>query len=103
MPTAMKYYRCEWNYPSLDEPRFLLCELNESGMEVRKIEIYRDGRKGYATLGESCGSTRLRGHPIAEYEMESDAQFQARTISRMEFEDVWTHRRRPIPWLWNIP
>ena len=44
----MKYLFVRWKHPNPEDPTLLYSELNEDRWEVRKVEVYADGRLGYA-------------------------------------------------------
>jgi len=58
--------------------------------EVRKVEVYRDGRHDYAGGSGSTGTT-VRSEPLlpAVDEIDADPEFSASVISADEFERVW--------------
>lgn len=90
----MKYIRVKWNHKHHDEPVLLYSELDTERWEKRKVEVFRDGRCGYASASESGGSTRLGEEPIpALTEIASDPQFEPVEITQQEFEEVWAKRK----------
>lgn len=61
--------------------------------EVRKIEIYRDGKFGYASSEIEVGGTGLSIVPIPDISViASDPQFKPRYIRKEEFERVWIEK-----------
>ena len=90
----MKYIRVKWNHKHQDEPVLLYSELDAERWEKRKVEVFRDGRCGYASADESCGSTQLGEEPIPPLaEIASDPQFEPVEIVEQEFEEVWAKRK----------
>jgi hypothetical protein len=86
----MTYVKVEWIHLRDDEPVLLYSELDESRWENRKIEVFADGRCGYASQTESIGSTRLGEEPIPPMaEIAADPQFRPSEITEPEFEEVW--------------
>lgn len=86
----MNYILVEWIHDLPDEPSLLLSELDEQQNEVRKIEIFPNGKVGYASSGIEVGGTRLSIEPIPDLsEIASDPQFKPRYISKEEFEKFW--------------
>ncbi len=86
----MEYIKVYWMHDFIDEPIILYSELDEKRFEVRKIEIYRNNRIGYATYDISVNDTYLSEFPIPEIiEINVDKQFMASKISKREFEDIW--------------
>jgi hypothetical protein len=86
----MQYIKVAWNHSHADEPIMLYSECDENGWEVRKVEIYRDGRFGYASsTGESEG-TRLDIEPLPSVaEIAKQAEFEPTEITKEEFEKAW--------------
>src|SRR6185503_15028408 len=46
------YIRVRWQHGHADEPVDLWSELDAARLETRKLEIFRDGRIGYASADE---------------------------------------------------
>ncbi len=89
----MMYICVRWHHDFCNEPVLLYSELNDNRMEVRKIEVYSDGRIGYASPSQAVGSTRLGLEPIPELaEIACDPQFELEEITREDFEEVWADR-----------
>jgi hypothetical protein len=89
----MMYLRVLWKHSFADEPVELLSELDEARFEVRKVEVFRDGHKGYASNTESERGTELGVEPIPHLaEIASDPQFLPEEISREEFDVAWKNR-----------
>lgn len=89
----MKYICVKWNHSFPDEPVILFSELDDARWEIRKVEIYRNGCKGYASTSATFGGTRLGLEPDPSLEeIASDPQFEPKEISREEFEQIWGNR-----------
>jgi hypothetical protein len=54
----MKYIDVQWLHSNPEEPVRLVSELGPDGFETRKIELWLDGRIGYATETEATEGTR---------------------------------------------
>ena len=90
----MTYLRVLWKHSLADEPVELLSELDERRFEVRKVEVFRGGHKGYAGHTESGRGTRLSLEPVpCMTDIASDPQFLPEEISREEFDLAWQDRR----------
>jgi hypothetical protein len=90
----VKYLRVGWKHQNPDDPVMLYSELNAERWEVRKVEVFRNGRCGYASPEESSGGTELGKVPVpALTEIVKDPQFEPSEISREEFEAVWARRQ----------
>jgi hypothetical protein len=88
----MRYIKVLWHHDFPDEPVELYSELDDAGYEVRKVEIYRDGRSGFAEGGSSSGTTRLGEGSLPRLEEIADQEeFSPSFIEKVEFEEVWQH------------
>ena len=89
----MKYIRMRWIHDHRNMPIWLICELDDQNWELRKIEIWRDGAKGYADRANSYGGTGLGSVPIPPFhEIAELRQFELEEISRPAFEAEWDAR-----------
>lgn len=84
-----RYLRVFWHHEFDDEPVELLSEI-ENGREVRKVEVFRDGRAQYAGPLGSSGETMLSETlmPLPE-EIAQDPQFSVEPITATEFDAEW--------------
>jgi hypothetical protein len=90
----MKYIRVNWRQSNPKYPTVLYSELDEAGWEIRKVEVFDDGRFGYASKTESAAGTRLGIEPLPPLEdIGADPQFVPAEITPNEFEEVWAKRR----------
>jgi hypothetical protein len=91
----VKYVKIQWVHSHPDEPVWVYCELDNEHLEVRKVELFPNGAKGYADALEEVGGTRMawEPHPTLE-EIASDPQFVPSEITMEEFERVWKSRRQ---------
>lgn len=90
----MKYIRVKWKHNNPDEPIWLFSEIDEEGMEVRKLECFRNGYCDLASAERSTGTTRLGTRKLPELsQLARDPEFEPKEITREEFEDVWKKRR----------
>lgn len=86
----MKHIHVHWIHEDLEDPIDLYSELDTERYEMRKIEVFKDGRMGFADSVQSSIGTSLGEMPIPELtEIASDKQFIPREISEVEFERVW--------------
>jgi HEAT repeat protein len=87
----MMYIRVSWLHGLVDEPVLLYSEISDEREEVRKVEIYADGRRGYASKSCAVGDTRLSETPLPTVvEIGADPQFEATEIGEEEFDRVWS-------------
>lgn len=86
----MEYLKVRWFHENSDEPVVLMSELDASRYEVRKVEIFADGRIGYADESRSSLGTFLGEIPIPSVdEIVKDPQFVVELTDAVEFEEVW--------------
>jgi hypothetical protein len=89
----MTYLRVRWLHELFDEPVLLFSELDAQRFEIRKVEVFRDGRQGYASKSEEYGGSFLGEMPSPELDvLAADPEFEPETISASEFEKVWASR-----------
>lgn len=85
----MRYMKVRWHHEDIEEPVLLYSEI-DAGREVRKVELYSDGRMDHADDTSSSGSTQLSEilMPTVE-DLAEDPEFTPETIAREEFEAIW--------------
>ncbi len=84
-----RYQKVLWHHDLPDEPVALYSEI-DSGFEVRKVEVYRDGRHDYADKSRSTGTTMLGEKMMPGVdEINQDPEFSATVIMAEEFERLW--------------
>ena len=67
-----------------------MSELDADRDEVRKIEMWRDGRVGCASLHVEAGGTRPGKVPVPPLAViDLDPEFQPEVISTTDFKDCW--------------
>lgn len=88
----MTYLMCHWIHNFSDEPILLYSEMDHQRYEVRKVELYADGRIGYATQDFEHGGTglSLESVPFTE-DIAEQPEFVAVDIDADTFEKVWGH------------
>ncbi|MBO2945983.1 hypothetical protein JJQ72_18545 [Paenibacillus sp. F411] len=86
----MQFLKIEWIHEIADEPYIIYAELDDVGYENRKIEIYKNGRIGYATQSSEFGGSILSEQPYpAVEEIAANSEFILVQISKEEFESIW--------------
>ncbi len=91
----MKYIMVRWVHSHPDEPIWIFSEVTDDLWELRKVEIYVDGTKGYADQIEETGTTQLGVEPWPPLDqIAADPEFQLKEISCQEFESVWADRNK---------
>ncbi len=87
----MKYLRVDSTNQRADQPVVLYSELDDSRLELRKVEIFHNGDAGWASSEKAIGATKLASMP----ELHAVARrFDPVEISREEFELVWNRWAR---------
>lgn len=91
-----RYQKVVWHHDHPGEPVDLYSEI-DSGFEVRKVEVYRDGRLDYADRSRSTGTTTLAEKVMpGVQEINEDPEFSAADITAEEFEQVWQRATQDI-------
>lgn len=84
------YLKVRWLHKFEKEPFALYSELDIDLCEIRKVEIFRGGKFGFASSNREYGGTFLSSGPCPPIEeINRDKQFDASEISREEFEKIW--------------
>ncbi|MDH0866883.1 hypothetical protein [Mitsuaria sp. GD03876] len=80
-----------WHHEDAAYPVLYFCELDEERYEVRKVEVFADGRMAYAQEGEEVGGSWLGEAPApSAAEIDADPEFQVLGFSAREFERAWS-------------
>lgn len=91
--SEQSYIRVKWLHSHPDEPVELWSELDADRFEVRKVEVWADGRVGYAARGREVGGTKLGGRAAPPLEeIASDPQFEPAEVSKAEFDRFWNSK-----------
>ncbi|WP_018267574.1 DUF6881 domain-containing protein [Methylosinus sp. LW4] len=92
----MNYICIRWIHENSNDPVLLISELDDHRWETRKVEIFADGAKGYATKNDETGGTALSLEQVPSIdEIAADPQFIPKEITKEEFEEFWKARRLP--------
>lgn len=84
------YLAVEWRHEHPDDPTVWYSELDADRREVRKVELYADGRMDFADSDRETGTTWLgEGETPSVDEINSYGPFTASVIPKDEFEVVW--------------
>jgi hypothetical protein len=87
----MMYIQVKWIHSLSSEPVVMYSEIDQSGWEIRKVEVYADGRMGFASSSESKGGSGLSKEPLPPMaEIAADSQFEPAEINQIDFERVWS-------------
>ena len=86
----MHYLKVKWNHTFPDEPVWLYSEIDDGRWEMRKVEIFANGKMCFADKQRSSGSTGLGEEPLPPLaEIASDPQFEPTVITADDFETIW--------------
>jgi hypothetical protein len=86
----MQYLRVRWIHQYATEPVLLISELDDDRYEVRKVEVFADGRMGFASASQSGRETVLGEKPIPPIsEIAADPQFRVEEVDADGFEEAW--------------
>lgn len=86
----MIYLKVVWKHEDQAYPIVLYSELGENRWEVRKVEIFPDGKWTYASESQSTGNTILGDLPVPSLEeISANNEFEPHLITMDEFESVW--------------
>ena len=91
----MRYLHVTWLHDHPDEPVDPYSELDDESWEVRKVEVFRDGKAAFASPNESTGERGLGSRPFPDRRDREDDEFQPEEISKEEFERVWDFAHVP--------
>jgi hypothetical protein len=93
-PAKNTYLYVKWKKPHPGEPSHLYSELDRERYELRKVELFADGRRGFADANEEFGGTRLGETAVPPLdELAGDPEFDAKAITVDEFQRQWLKRR----------
>jgi hypothetical protein len=92
----MKYIKVKWFHEDLDDPVEIYSEIDDEQCEHRKIEIFRDGHKGFADKTEEVSGSRLGIEPWPDLKrLGAEPEFDIVEIAPHEFETAWRNRYTP--------
>lgn len=86
----MVYLKVRWIHENNEDPVLLMSELDGDRYEVRKIEVFRDRRMGFASADRSSAETVLGDKPVPiAADIAADPQFVVQQLDAQEFEKAW--------------
>src|SRR5436305_14495714 len=90
-------WKVVWRHESANDPVLLYSELDSERWELRKVEVYADGRMDRADAESRTGSTWLSVEPLPPIEeIRAQEPFEPETISAAEFEAIWQAATRQV-------
>lgn len=85
----MEYLLVTWKHQFPDEPVNFYMEIDEKRVQVRVLELYKNGEFAYATT-EKVYKTFLAKEPYPTIdEINSNEEVRAKKIGKEEFEKIW--------------
>jgi hypothetical protein len=88
--TPAHHWTVVWRHDSSDDPVLLYSELDSARWELRKVEVYADGRMDRADPDLQTGNTSLSVEPLMPLEeIVAQPEFEPEAISSTEFETIW--------------
>lgn len=80
----------KWINAAAHQPVLMYSELDHDRWELRKVEVFRDGRMGYADPDVVVGKIGLGDTPLPSLEkIAANPLFEPEVISKAEFEKIW--------------
>lgn len=90
----MRYLYIRWKHKDPGAPVHIYSEIGDDSYERRKVEIWADGRKGFADGNEEAGGTSLGVMPVPSLaEIAAQSEYEPKEIPELEFQRIWLKRR----------
>lgn len=84
------YIYSKWINSTQEYPIEFYSELDAFRNETRKVEVFRNGKLGYASKSISKFGTKLGIIPVPSMmEIKMQHEFNTKEICKEEFEDIW--------------
>lgn len=84
------YIYSKWKNSPAGSPVEFYSELDPSRYETRKVEVFANGKLGFASGSAATDGTRLGITPVPHIsEIRSQHEFEIKEISKKEFEEKW--------------
>lgn len=82
----MRYIDVLWHIDDDEEPYRLISEIGLDNFEVRKIDLFRNGKVGFASKDTNTSNTMLGTVEVPTLEeINTDDEFDGKHISAAEF------------------
>ncbi len=89
-----RYLYIQWKKPDSGAPSHTYSELDSDRNELRKVELYPNGTRGFADAEEEAGGTFLGTMPVPPLaELAGDPALEAKEIAVEEIQRQWLKRR----------
>lgn len=89
----MRYLYVKWVHKNPSDPVHLYSEIGDDSYERRRVEIWADGRKGFADESEEKGATLSTMKVPSLKEIAAQPEFEPKFIEAEEFQKIWLKRR----------
>ena len=90
----MRYLYVKWLHKDPSAPVHIYSEVGDDSYERRKVEIFADGRRGFADGSEEFGGTVLGSMPVPSFkEIAAQPEFEPKELPQEEFQRIWLKRR----------
>jgi len=87
----MSYVKVRWHHDGGDDPIILYHEIASDRREIRRVELFEDGRLQSSDRVDPEAATSLSLEPLPTLEeIRSQPEFDVVEIDQSAFEDVWT-------------
>ncbi len=88
----MNYIDVRWQHENELDPIRLVSELDAGNFETRKLEFFRNGSVGFASVFGASRGVELGVAPVPSLEdINRDEQFNGVEISQADFEKMWSN------------
>jgi hypothetical protein len=90
----MRYLYVKWIHKDPGSPVHLYSEIGDDDYERRRLEVWADGRKGFADASEEKGGTVLSSMPVPSLkDIAAQPEYQPKAIDAEDFQKLWMKRR----------
>ncbi|WP_081635457.1 DUF6881 domain-containing protein [Nocardia sp. BMG111209] len=90
----MRYIKVYWHHDFDDDPVMYFHEVGDDDWEIRRVQVYRDGRTEWADENHETDTAGTAEIPITSIaEIASQSEFDAEEITHNEFEREWSKAR----------
>jgi len=91
----MKYILVKWKHHDPRDPVLIYSEIDGEQWEHRKVEVFSDGRLGFADQNHEVSGSRLAIEPWPDLaKLGAEPEFYISEITAAEFEAIWQKATR---------
>lgn len=85
-----RYLKIDWKNGAPADPATYFCEIDDEGWELRRVEIFQNGKMAYADrqLAVGCEGLGLAQVPSLS-KIRQDPEIEAWEISENDFDFMW--------------